>query len=51
MTDWIWAPFGLVSGIGRGMGVLDVVEIAEEEGTTLGVNVRHPTATNADFVP
>jgi len=22
-VDWIWIPFGVVSGIGRGMGVLD----------------------------
>jgi len=23
MADWIWMPFGVVSGVGRGMGVLD----------------------------
>ena len=22
-ADWIWMPFGMVSGVGRGMGVLD----------------------------
>jgi len=25
MADWIWMPFGVVSGVGRGMGVLDGV--------------------------
>ena len=23
MVDWIWMPFGVVSGVGLGMGVLD----------------------------
>jgi len=23
MADWIWMSFGMVSGVGRGMGVLD----------------------------
>jgi len=22
-TDWMWVPFGVVTGVGRGMGVLD----------------------------
>jgi len=25
--DWIWMPFGVVNGVGRGMGVLDGVYI------------------------
>jgi len=32
MADWVWMPFGVMSGISRGMGVLDGVEIVEEEG-------------------
>jgi len=40
----------MVSGVGRGTGVLDGVEIVEEEWTVLGVNVKHPTVTNGDFV-
>jgi len=32
-------PFGVVSGVGRGMGVLDGVEIVEGEGAVFGVNV------------
>jgi len=35
--------------VGRGMDVLDRVEIVEGEGTILGVNVGHPTITNGDF--
>ena len=31
-ADWIWIPFGVVSGIGRGMGVLDGMEIVEGDG-------------------
>jgi len=29
-------PFGMVSGVGRGMGVLDGVVIVEGEGAVLG---------------
>jgi len=43
-------PFGVVSGVGQGMGVLDGVEIAEWEEAVLGVNVGHPIVTNGDFV-
>ena len=43
-------PFGVVSGVGRGMGVLDGVEIIEGEKEVLGVNVGHPIVTNRDFV-
>jgi len=39
-------PFGMVSGVGRGMGVLDGVVIVEGEGTVLG----YPIVTNGDFV-
>jgi len=31
MADWIWMPFGVVSGVGQGMGVLDGVVIIEAE--------------------
>jgi len=43
-------PFGVVSGVGRWMGVLDGVEIVEGEGTSLGVNVEHPIVTSGDSV-
>jgi len=43
-------PFGVVSGVGRRIGVLDAVEIVEGEGAVLGVNMGHPIVTNGDFV-
>jgi len=39
-------PFGIVSGVGRGMSVLDGVVIIEGEGAVLG----HPIVTNGDFI-
>ena len=52
MANWIWMPFGMVSGIGRGMSVLgrDGAEIVEGEGSVLKVNVGNPIVTNGDFV-
>jgi len=35
-VDWFWMPFGVVSEVGRRMGVLDGVEIVEGEGALLG---------------
>jgi len=43
-------PFGVVSGVGRGMCVLDGVEIVEGEGAVLGVNAGHPIVTDGNFV-
>ena len=43
-------PLGSVSGVGRGMGVLDGVENFEGEGAVFGVNVGHPVVTNGNFV-
>ena len=43
-------PFGVVSGVGRGMGVLDGGGDRRREGTVLGVNLGRPTETNGDFV-
>jgi len=34
-ADWIWMPLGMVSGIGREMGVLDEVVIVEREWAVL----------------
>jgi len=44
--------FRVVSGVGRGIGILDgwTVEIVEMEGSVLGVNLGHPLVTNGDFV-
>jgi len=35
-AEWIWVPFGMVSGVGRGMGVLDGVVTVKGEGAVLG---------------
>ena len=43
-------PFKVVSGFGRGMGVLDGVEIVEGEAAVFGVNVGHPVVTSGDFL-
>ena len=45
-ADWIWMPFGVVSGIGRGIGVLDGSGDRRREGAVLVVNVGHPIVTN-----
>jgi len=41
-------PFGVVNGIGRGMGLLDRVVIVEWEGIVLMVNLGHPIVTNGN---
>ena len=41
-ADWIRMPFGVVSGVGQGMGGLDGVVIVEGEEAVLGVNVGRP---------
>ena len=43
-------PFGMVSGVGRGMGVLDAGGDRRREEAVLGVNVWHPIVTIGDFV-
>ena len=42
-------PFGMVSGAGRGMGVLDGVVIVKGEGAVLVLNFGRPIVTNWDF--
>jgi len=44
-ADWIRMPFGVVSGIGGGMGVLDRVE-GKGNWAVSGVNSERPTVTN-----
>ena len=44
--EWIRMPFGVVSAVGRGMGVLDGVVSVEKEGAVLGMNLGRPTVTN-----
>jgi len=42
-------PFGMVNGVGRGMGVSDGVVIVQGEGAVLGVNFSRPIVTNGIF--
>jgi len=43
-------PFGMVSRVGRGMGVFNRGEDRRREGAVLGVNIGHSIVTNGDFV-
>ena len=43
-------PFGVVSGVGFGMGVLDFGGDRQRQRGSLGVNLRRPIVTNGDFV-
>ena len=49
-ADWIRMPFGVVSGVGLGMGVLDFGVDRRRGRGSLGVNLWHPIVTNGDFV-
>ena len=42
MADWIWVPFGMMSGVDLGIGVLDGVEIIEGEGAVFEGNGGYP---------
>jgi len=50
MDDWIQMPFGMVSGVGRGMRILDGMVIVIWEGAVLGVNLGRLVVINGDFV-
>ena len=49
-ADWIRILFGVVSGVGRGMGLLDWVVIVEGDGAVLEVNVGRPIVTMGTFL-
>ena len=49
-ADLIRIPFGVVSGVGRVMCVLDEGCDRQSEGAVLWVNLGHPILTNEDFV-
>jgi len=42
-------PFAIVSGIGRGMGILDGGGYLRREGAVMGLNLGRPIVTNGDF--
>jgi len=46
----IGMPFGVVSGVGLGSGVLDFGGDRQRGRGKLGVNLRRPIVTNGDFV-
>jgi len=51
MAEWIRMPFGMVSAIGRGIGVLDEGGDRQKgKGQFWGVNLGHPVVTNGAFV-
>jgi len=43
-------PFGMVSGVGRVMGVLDGGGEHQRGRGSFGINLGCPTVTNGDFV-
>jgi len=48
-ADWIRMPFGVVSGVGRGMGVLDEGGDGRRRRGSFGVNLeRAIVVTNGD---
>jgi len=49
MAEWIRMPFGIVSGVGQGMGVLDRGGDRRREEAFLGVNLGRPIVINEDF--
>ena len=50
MGDWIRMPFGVVSRVGVGMGVLDFGGDRRRGRGSLGVNLWRPIITNGNFV-
>jgi len=49
-AEWIRMLFGVESGVGRGMGILDGVIIVEGEEAVLGVNLGRLVVTNGDIL-
>jgi len=48
-ADWSWMLFGVVSGVGLGMGVLDGGGDCQRGRGSLGVNFGCPIITNGAF--
>ena len=49
-ADWIRMPFGVLSGVGRGKGVLIGSGDRGRRRVSFEVNVGHPIVTNGNFV-
>ena len=50
IAERIGMPFGIVSGVGWGVDVLDGSRDRRREGAVLGVNLGHPIVINGAFV-
>jgi len=48
-VDWIRMPFGVVSGVSRGMGILDGGGYRQWERGSFGVKLGRPFVTNGAF--
>jgi len=50
-AEWTQVPFGMVSGVSRGMGLLDGAGYRQRgRGSFGGLNLWHPIVINGDFV-
>jgi len=49
-ADWIRMRFGVVNGVGQGMGVLDGNDVPRRRRGSFGMNLGRPIETNRDFV-
>jgi len=49
-ADCIWMPSGVVSGVSRGMGVLDEGGDHQRGRGNCGGKYGHPIVTNGDFI-
>jgi len=49
-ANWIRMPFGMVSGVGLGIGVLGGSSDRRKGRDIFGVNLGRPIVTNGDFV-
>jgi len=49
-ADWTRVPFGVVNGVGRGLGVLDGGVNRRGKGQFWGIKVGRPIVTDDDFV-
>ena len=52
MADWIWMPFVVVSGVDRGIGVLNGGRYRRRGRGSFGgkCHVEYPIVTNRDYM-
>jgi len=49
-AEWVHMPFGMVSGVDRGMDVLDRGGYRRKGRGSFGVNLGRPNITSGEFV-